>query len=292
MERVPLKSSIPERQDQEIEDILGKVPPVLAERWRQKTDNLSREGQLAELRRLYALRDKKIHSFVPGAQSPSSGEIVHTSPLAVRQLVEHVEKGANQCLGEGKSGRVLASIRNPSVCYKIFFPLDVQPLGTNSIALEADMQNTVWQEGERYGVRAPKYHYFISNETVRAIAMERLNAVSIEDVLWGREVLPNAFNIDVFSMALAQYMRFLNEKGIYHRDLHGGNVLIDTQTGMPYVIDFGHATRSIGGDDSVYQTEVIKAGRKLNVMLLSDPAQVQKLTADMQNYIRQHQGAV
>ena len=289
MERIAGDGKIAE---EEIQKIFRKVPAEIAALWERRTEELPVVDQLAEVRRLYALREKKTHTFSEKAQSPSSGEVVHTSPLAVRRLIEQVEKGAHEYLGEGKSARVIASIRNPGVCYKVFFPANVQPIGTNSISLEAEMQNAVGQVGEQYGVRAPKYHYYIANETVRAIAMERLNAVSIIDVLMKKEVLPASFTIDLFFSALEQYMSMLNERGIYHRDLHGGNVLIDKDTAMPYVIDFGHATKSIGGDEEVYKAEVVRSGRKLSVVLLSDPAQVQQLKADMQKYIRVHQELV
>ena len=41
----------------------------------------------------------------------------------------------------------------------------------------------------------------------------------------------------------------MNNKRIFHRDLHSGNVMIDEETGSPRVIDFGHS--STDGEDTV-----------------------------------------
>lgn len=274
--------------DQQVSAVLHKVPKPMADKWDEETAGLSPEEQLSELQRRLTMREKALHSMPQHVQSPTHVETVSVSPAAVREMIDSIDKGAHERIGEGKSGRVIASLRNPEVCYKVFFPQDRQPLGTNDISLEADMQKYVGELGEMYGVRSPKVHYHIANETVRAIAMERLPAVSLEDVINGREDVPAAFDIDRFFDALAKYMNALHEKDIYHRDLHIGNVLIDRDTGVPYVIDFGHATRS-SSDEGIYQTEAIRSGHKVQVMLLSDPVQVTTLKQEMRRFMRRQE---
>ncbi len=73
----------------------------------------------------------------------------------------------------------------------------------------------------------------------------------------------------------------MHEKGIHHRDAHDGNIMIDRETGAPYVIDFGNATYGNGEDiyrddypggrrivytkdiDNIDKTEVMLSRRKL-----------------------------
>lgn len=274
--------------DQQIDAVLHKVPHEMAQKWEEETATLSAEEQLAELNRRFEQRQLKLRTVPRQRQSPVGVETVSVSPAAVRLMIENIAKGEHERVGEGKSGRVVASLRNPKICYKVFLPQDRQPLGTNDIALEADMQEYIGNLGEMHGVRAPKYQHLVVNETVQAIAMERLPAASLEDILHGREELPETFDLERFFDALGEYMDALHERDVYHRDLHAGNVLVDRDTGMPYVIDFGHATRS-SSDEGVYQTEAIKSGHIVQVMLLSDTDQVTTLKQEMRRFMRRQE---
>ena len=94
------------------------------------------------------------------------------------------------------------------------------------------------------------------NGGLKYLLMERLNAVSIEDIACGRAEIPESFNFDKFSVSLRKYIEDMhNIFNIYHRDLHEGNIMIDKVTGMPYVIDFGTSKEFYGEGDPY---EVIK----------------------------------
>jgi len=255
--------------DQQISMLLRKIPREMAVRWDEETTELPLEEQLSELQRRYALREKKLRGNGEHMASPSGVEVTGESPLAIQQMVERLDAGSHERLGEGLSARVIASIRNIEQCYKVFFPPEHQPSGTNDIAVEAELQDAVSKMGTIAGVRVPGVRFFVKNQSVRAIAMERIDGVSIKDVLEGKASLPSTFNSVRFFASLRSFLNAMHEHGYYHRDLHGGNVLIDNQTGMPYVIDFGHATHTIS-EEGVYQEEVVHSGRKKVIVLLSD----------------------
>lgn len=267
-----LKHSSPEKEfEQKIQNLLDNahLPEEIVRKWENQYGNRPRSEQYAALQERVDKRRKALSGDGAHMASPSHVEVVGDSPLAVQRMIERLESGSHEKIGEGKSGRVIGSVRTPEICYKVFFPPERQPTGTNDIAIEADLQTDVSKLGTIAGVRAPKVNFFVKNQTVRAIAMERLDAVSIKDVLEEIASLPRTFDARKFFASLRAYIAALHEKGFYHRDLHGGNVLIDNETGMPYVIDFGHATQTVG-EEGVYQEETVHSGRRKTIVLLSD----------------------
>ena len=90
--------------------------------------------------------------------------------------------------------------------------------------------------------------------------MERLKAFNLQDALDKKEDLPENFNIDDFFSALGKFISAMHEeKGIFHRDLHGGNIMIERETGMPCVIDFGAAKKG-SDENTVYLDENTATG--------------------------------
>ncbi len=266
---------------EKIDEKLATLPPEIAEQWEQKHGHLPAQEQLDDLslflqRRQNALRHE--HSI---NQKPERIETLHLQPLAIAQVLKNIEQGDYAELGAGRAGRVIASVRQPDVCYKIMFPTDRTPPETNEIGKETDLQDTISELGEMHGTRVPKVFYFIKDGDTRAIAMERLDAVPLQAALDGTEAFPETFDPELFLQALSRYIRALNEKGFYHRDLHAGNIMIDNETGMPRVIDFGSATFTQFPDEA-YRKRVVKGGQEVNIVLKSDVRSLELL----QNKIR------
>ena len=226
----------------------------------------------------------RIRREAHGAMKPTQCETREEVPQALAATIKELNEGEHEVVGTGKAGKVIASFRKPDVCYKVLFNASHQPPGTNDISLESDLQTSAADLGEYAGVRVPKVLYFVTNEHNDAIAMERLNAVSLKDIFERGAVLPKSFNESKFFDALKRYINHLNDAGIYHRDLHSGNVLVDKMTGMPYVIDFGHATRSIG-EDGVYRTNIVTpTGIKPHVFTIQDHAAPARLRQKMREF--------
>ena len=66
-----------------------------------------------------------------------------------------------------------------------------------------------------------------------------------------------------------------NEKNIHHRDLHGGNVMVDYKTGNPVVIDFGRSYTQTFSEENPYR------------MMDTLKKEIHVFTSDL-NYIKQH----
>lgn len=111
-------------------------------------------------------------------------------------------------------------------------------------------------------VRVPRPYYSVVRKTtdedehtfdegeLSVLAMERLDAVSIREIIEGELPLPGNFEIESFFDKLRNFVeRMHNERRIHHRDLHWGNVMVG-EGGEPFVIDFGCAAH--GNDEEIY----------------------------------------
>lgn len=155
-------------------------------------------------------------------------------------------------LGQGMTAEVCFLASNDKLCLKIYKNKveEVEGLFFLSPEDELYMQNKAsFIEGE---ARSPKVYCSLEDQEggLKYLLMERLNAVSIEDVACGRAELPESFDFHKFSVALKKYIEDMHDVfNVYHRDLHEGNIMIDKVTGMPYVIDFGTSKEFYGEGD-------------------------------------------
>ncbi|HUX80714.1 MAG TPA: phosphotransferase, partial [Candidatus Paceibacterota bacterium] len=93
-----------------------------------------------------------------------------------------------------------------------------------------------------HGVRAPRFLGLVTSEEFSAILMEELPAVNLQKIINGVEKLPKEFHFDAFFKAIEEYLEFLHrDMGIVHGDFDSRNVMVDRETGAPYVIDFGRS---------------------------------------------------
>lgn len=95
------------------------------------------------------------------------------------------------------------------------------------------------------GVRTPKPFFAFSTLRMDGIVMEQLNATNFRRVIEKQttegipDELPPGFDVQRYFGALERYVKEMHKLGIYHGDLHLRNMMIDRQTGLPYLIDFG-----------------------------------------------------
>ena len=80
------------------------------------------------------------------------------------------------------------------------------------------------------------------------ILMEFIKGETVSDILNKPSLLPKKFNYEVFCKAPEEAVAKMHQAGIYHRDLHSKNVMIEKSTGLPVIIDFGTATEGSGSD--------------------------------------------
>ncbi len=94
----------------------------------------------------------------------------------------------------------------------------------------------------RLGCRAPVAEMCIETGDTAIIIMEKLEAVNLQHVFNGTKELPDGFDYELFYKALEDFIDAMHkERGVAHQDLYPRNVMIDLESGLPYVIDFGRS---------------------------------------------------
>ncbi len=154
-------------------------------------------------------------------------------------------------IDSGGAGDVfqLFSNREANLCVKIIKDrsksdmASVMDLG-NSPDTEARFQQ-IFSKFKIDGVRCPKcYGYWLSNDKSdlpAGIIMEQLDAVNLQHVILGKNdiEMPKGFDADVFFDGVSEFLEQMHEKGIVHDDIAARNLMVDTITGEPRIIDFG-----------------------------------------------------
>jgi len=142
-------------------------------------------------------------------------------------------------LGNGAVAYVYSIIsENKNLCVKIVKDFQ-KHAEENSIHKEAEFLDAL-SDFEKDGVRTPELKNKLSSIDLTALVMEELDAVNMARVIEGQDELPENFNMEDYFKRLTSYTKALHsEKGVYHLDLVARNLMIDRQTGLPYVIDFG-----------------------------------------------------
>lgn len=90
-----------------------------------------------------------------------------------------------------------------------------------------------------------------------ALVMEELPASNLQNVLLGIDTLPESFDVEKCMHVLYKYVDEMHENGITHNDLEARNVMLDKQTGDPYIIDFGRSAR-VEYDEQSQQAESLR----------------------------------
>ncbi len=135
----------------------------------------------------------------------------------------------------------------PEVCYK-FSLAEATPRGRNSVDVEAELQGSFYDaihEFTESKIGVPIPFYVLESGHNKMIAMEKLKAKSIDDILRGDGYLPSWLDVDIFCEELISSLKYFHGRGLYHRDMHFGNIMIsqspeeDFQGKWGYLIDFG-----------------------------------------------------
>jgi tRNA A-37 threonylcarbamoyl transferase component Bud32 len=91
-----------------------------------------------------------------------------------------------------------------------------------------------------------------------------LDAVNLQLVINGDEMMPDNFNKEEFFDSLGEYVGEMHfQKNIAHGDLYARNIMVDRVTGKPYVIDFG---RSVNMTNLSKQERIKKEDANFHLM--------------------------
>lgn len=172
----------------------------------------------------------------------------HTQEIT--DYIKGIEK-QNISLGLGRTAEVFGSKSDPRICYKLIHSREYY---VNDVEKEGEFLYQT-SEIQKEGVRTPKPYYSIKYGDYHVLAMERLDAVSVKDILDNKAELPVNFNFTDFFKKISSFLKEMNSQKIYHRDIHAGNVMVDNKTGCPRIIDFGCSKKTRLGSEKPYQEE-------------------------------------
>jgi serine/threonine protein kinase len=154
-------------------------------------------------------------------------------------------------IGEGADAVVVIEkneIRHlpPEICYKIA-KAEITPRGRNSMDVEAELQSIAYDalNSPSSRIHVPQPFYQTDFGSIKLIAMEKLPAKTVDDILRGLGAVPEWLDIDEFCADLEAALDVLHAARVFHRDLHIGNVMLSQATEPPtsgphgYIIDFG-----------------------------------------------------
>lgn len=159
-------------------------------------------------------------------------------------------------IGEGKNAEVFSvdDGKFVNVCMKKIKKTPM--LKCNDLDTEVDFQNRV----RELGIKTPLTFAHIRNvedkDKSEMILMERIHGVTIKDIVYGNEPVPEQYNHKRFFEKLKENVKKMHEHNIHHRDLHEDNIMIDSE-GDPVIIDFGTACTAFSGDEHPYSEQVL-----------------------------------
>jgi len=188
------------------------------------------------------------------------------------EIKEYVEKNSaiienhledfNKHLGEGATAKVCFLESNNKLCLKILKHPRDSASAPYHISLDSEMDFLRELQDIDDFVSVPRPYIaadYSTNEDLegfRFMMMQRLKASSIRDIIDNKMSLPSGLNIKNFRERLSNFIEKMHNRGIYHRDLHEGNVMLD-EDGKIYVIDFGASTKAMG-DENPYKEELLR----------------------------------
>jgi len=176
-------------------------------------------------------------------------------------LLEILEK-PHQPLGEGATAEVY-TVANKPYCFKEITKdsiklFKMEDIATNSIEVELEIQ----MKATEAGVRSPVPYFDIQDKVNnrRIIVMERIFGNTFQEIIDGKEELPENFNFKAFSEKLKKMVDLLHEHNIHHCDLFPRNIMTD-KDGSPVIIDYG-ISRIVKSNENPYIV-INKFGEKI-----------------------------
>ncbi len=178
----------------------------------------------------------------------------YPNPARYYDFITKSVQNEKNFLGKGGKGRVYSfvspDVSTARICIKVMQHMEdsyhIADRGNDPVA-EFRLQSKVATLNQQGVTKYPRPLQLLDcNDSFYAFIMEELPAMNLQNVLLGRDSVPEGFNVKDCMDKLYEYVDELHEAGIIHNDLEARNVMLNVETGEPYIIDFG---RSVKLDD-------------------------------------------
>ena len=206
------------------------------------------DGAIAKLLAFVAKRKSLEHAETVDI-AESSKDINREGAMAMIADIRTAIKEKNP-LGKGATSAVFplrtgTQDRERMVCAKVV--TDQQQYAAGASLREEMRFLEVLEDLRVEGARVPAPLFVFRSGEVKGIAMEHLEAASLDRVMDGAETegvadaLPAGFDADKYFASLRAFVQQMHKRGVIHNDLHPRNMMVHRTTGVPYLIDFGRA---------------------------------------------------
>ena len=202
--------------------------------------------------------ESKINSIELYQPESSPESVDFLDEKKIKEQVDLIYEKMSEGIGHGKTAEVVYIPKyKASVCYKIIADKRLEELYEstfnapphNSPKLEAYFLSRAGDVDSLVKVPHPLCYWEGESDLLgrfKVLVLERLNAFTIQELLMNQETLPENFDFVGFAEKLTAFVEKMNNTGIRHNDLTVTNVMIDRETGMPCIIDFGDAEKEFG----------------------------------------------
>lgn len=236
-----------EDKEVKLESLFAKLPLELRSLWEHRLENKSIEESIATLEEVIGKRKK----------------LLDTKMEKVRYLIDEIKRSGGEekfFLGKGSVARVYRTPYSEDVGVKILVNEEQRKKHGNTFSEEGKYMEEM-EDFEVDGIRTPHVYYFDKNEGVY-IGMEIIDGKSLRDIKANKEASHDLVQLilsqdknDVIRR-LQHFIKAMHaQKGILHRDLDDGNIMIDKH-GHWYIIDFGRAKKIDVGEDATHLEDV------------------------------------
>jgi tRNA A-37 threonylcarbamoyl transferase component Bud32 len=180
------------------------------------------------------------------------------SPDKIKEQVDLIYEKMSKGIGHGKTAEVVYIPEyKTDVCYKIIAQKRLEDLydstseapSYNNPKIEAYFLSRTGEVHRNVKTPQPLCYWEGTSDLLgkfKILVLEKLNAFTVQELLMNTERLNPDFDIQKFSDDLTDFVAKMNAEGIHHNDITVTNIMIDRETGAPYVIDFGDADKEFG----------------------------------------------
>lgn len=171
----------------------------------------------------------------------------------------------SEIIGVGKNAEVFDLPGYEELCVKKLIKNPEKVI--NSIDTEAEIQREVFD----MGIATPMYYKKLRDNTngQEYLVMQRIKGYSVGDLLYAidedRTILDGhkekihsiagLYNHEEFIEKITNMIKTLHARGLYHKDLHTGNIMIN-EDAEPVIIDWGAAGyEALSDEDEIYKAD-------------------------------------